>query len=58
MKPEQFQDQLTCQVPAPEPRQFTARIHQTPEREPKETDAFEAILEAYAQDPERWDGLE
>ena len=62
MKPEQCQEQLITQHPAADAahraavRDFAEQRLRVPIPEP--TESFEAILEAYARDPERWDGLE
>jgi hypothetical protein len=62
MKPEQLQPQTDA---AENTRELVMAVvtHQhapkaARERETPTNDPFEAILEAYAKDPERWDGLE
>jgi hypothetical protein len=61
MKPENHQEQqLVGERPnATLALQLLATTQQCQAEHPEETtDSFEAILEAYARDPERWDGLE
>ena len=59
-KPDKQQQELTRnQANETLALQLLACAQQTQAEHPEETtDAFEAILEAYARDPERWDGLE
>jgi hypothetical protein len=59
MKPEKQQEQLVCEQPTNETAcQLATGDQPQTECATDTTDAFEAILEAYARDPERWDGLE
>jgi len=62
MKPEQCQEQLIRQHPAADAA-HRAAVREFAEQRlrlaiPEPTESFEAILEAYSKDPERWDGLE
>jgi hypothetical protein len=58
MKPEQLQAPVK-EVENTRELVLAVATNECRRRDGKETtDPFEAILEAYAKDPERWDGLE
>jgi hypothetical protein len=62
MKPEQCTQELEPATATAEDARRCAVRHITDQHPTQQgcdpTDTFEAILDAYARDPERWDGLE